>query len=242
MTGPAIVLVKGISGSGKSTRVYLFLSWLESIGEKFTPYTAVIDGKQKEIGIYCESFNLIAFGKFYEKGGVKRWQGLDSVTGKLGSANNLCALLRDISSQGINVLMEGSGMTASWRYRPHYLSQNLGFSNILHLRYCYEPDQLDVYQGRIELRSGKPNSGQAMWGKRHAFENDWQVAEKEAIDVNAAGGNVVILYHPYDSSIEDCGEHILDYFGFREYCENFREYCEKNKDYIEKNSFENLKK
>ena len=79
-------------------------------------------------------------------------------------------------------------------------------------------------------------------GKRHTFENDWQVAEKEAIDVNAAGGNVVILYHPYDSSIEDCGEHILDYFGFREYCENFREYCEKNKDYIEKNSFENLKK
>ena len=70
--GESIVLVKGISGSGKSTRVYLFLEFLESLGMKLHPYKfKTLDGKEKEVGVYSEDFNMVFVGKFYENGGIR---------------------------------------------------------------------------------------------------------------------------------------------------------------------------
>lgn len=61
--GESIVLVKGISGSGKSTRVYLFLEFLESLGMKLHPYKfKTLDGKEKEVGVYSEDFNMVSLG------------------------------------------------------------------------------------------------------------------------------------------------------------------------------------
>ena len=117
--GESIVLVKGISGSGKSTRVYLFLEFLESLGMKLRPYKfKTLDGKEKEVGVYSEDFNMVFVGKFYENGGIRRWQGYDSMTSRLCKAEGLSYFLKETSKAGHGVLIDGAGTTVSWRLRP----------------------------------------------------------------------------------------------------------------------------
>ena len=95
---PTIYLVKGISGSGKSTRVYLFLEYLESLGLELTPFKfKTLDGKEKEVGVYCEDLDLIFVGKWYENGGVRRWQGHDSMTGRLCHSEGLSYFLKSVA-------------------------------------------------------------------------------------------------------------------------------------------------
>ena len=60
-------MVKGTSGSGKSTRVYCFLDFLESIGMELKPYLFTnIQGEEKEVGLYSEELNMVFLGKFYQ--------------------------------------------------------------------------------------------------------------------------------------------------------------------------------
>ena len=114
-----LILVKGISGSGKSTRVYLFLEYLEHIGVSFEPFKFVnIEGKEREIGVYAKDLDMVFVGKFYENGGIRRWQGYDSVTGRLHKAEGLSYFLTEMSNAGHTVVIDGAGTTASWRLRP----------------------------------------------------------------------------------------------------------------------------
>ncbi len=54
-----ITVVKGISGSGKSTRVYLFLSYLRSLGLTLSDFNHVNhEGKKKVIGVFIEELNV----------------------------------------------------------------------------------------------------------------------------------------------------------------------------------------
>lgn len=240
--GESIVLVKGISGSGKSTRVYLFLEFLEALGMKLRPYKfKTLDGKEKEVGVYSEDFNMVFVGKFYENGGIRRWQGYDSMTSRLCKAEGLSYFLKETSKAGHGVLIDGAGTTVSWRLRPLDLCGESEFTNILHVRYDYRDDQWDEYCARIAYRSGEPPKGDCMWRKHRTFMHDFEKAQREGEEVNEAGGCVVLHDQPYDAPVWDLGVHIFNFFGLSELCEEFVAFC-KASDYIERNSFVEFQK
>jgi len=78
-----IVVVKGISGSGKSSRVFQIIKFLEHLGCEFEDFMYLNnESKNRNIGILCKDLNILFFGKKYGyENGVERWQGYDSVTG-----------------------------------------------------------------------------------------------------------------------------------------------------------------
>lgn len=238
MEGESIVLVKGISGSGKSTRVYLFLEFLESLGMELQPYMfTTLDGKEKQVGVYSPDFNMVFVGKFYDNGGIRRWQGYDSMTGRLCKAEGLSYFLEKEAEAGHGVLIDGAGTTVSWRLRPLDLCGTCGFTNILHVRYDYRDDQWDEYCARITYRSGEPPKGDCMWRKHRTFQHDFEKAVREGNEVIEAGGNVVLHDEPYDAPVWNLGVHILKFFELGDMCEDFKRFCEES-DYIKKNSFE----
>lgn len=240
MEGESIVLVKGISGSGKSTRVFLFLDFLKSLGMDFEPYMfKTLDGKIKQVGIYSEDFNMVFVGKYYEDGGISRWQGYDSMTTRLCKAEGLSYFLEKTSEAGHSVLIDGAGTTVSWRLRPLDLCGTCGFTNILHVRYDYRDDQWEEYCDRITYRSGKPPKGDCMWRKHNTFRQDFEKAVREGKEVIEAGGNVVLHDMPYDAPVWDLGIHILNFFGLNDLESDFKSYCE-NSDYIRKNSYQSI--
>lgn len=240
--GNSIVLVKGISGSGKSTRVYLFLEFLESLGMKLTPYKfTAFDGKEREVGVFSEEFNMVFVGKFYECGGVGRWQGYDSMTTRLCKSEGLSFFLKEMSKLGHGVLIDGAGITATWRLRPLSLCGDSEFTNILYVRYDYKEDQRGEYDNRLLYRSGVFSKGDCMWRKNSNFKHDCEKAVEEGKEVNEAGGNVVVHDQPFDSPEWDLGVHIFNFFELPEFCNDFIDYC-KRSDYIRKNSFESFGK
>jgi len=238
--GSAIVLVKGISGSGKSTRVYMFLEYLEHIGASFTPFKFVnIEGHEREVGIYCEEMNMVFVGKYYENGGIRRWQGYDSVTGRLHKAEGLVYFLTKMAEAGHTVVIDGAGTTASWRLRPLELAATNGILNILHIRYDYTDEQWEDYCNRIKYRSGTLPKSDAMWRKHGTFGSDYRKAVEEAKEVNELGACVEVYNRPYDTPVYDLGVSILKFFGMPELADDFVEYC-KQSDYLQRNSYESF--
>lgn len=231
-----LILVKGISGSGKSTRVYLFLEFLEHIGVSFEPFKFVnIEGKEREIGVYAKDLDMVFVGKFYENGGIRRWQGYDSVTGRLHKAEGLSYFLTEMSNAGHTVVIDGAGTTASWRLRPLELGATNGILNILHIRYDYTDEQWDEYCKRIVYRSGKEPKGDAMWRKHGTFESDYKKAVEEAKEVNDLGACVEVYNRPYNTPVYDLGASILKFIGLPELVDDFVTYC-KNSNYLQLNS------
>jgi hypothetical protein len=237
-----IILIKGVSGSGKSTRVYCFLDFLESIGMKLKPYQFVnILGQTQEIGLYSEELNMLFLGKFYDDNGVRRWQGLDAVTGRLHTAEGLSYFLKWAGQRKLNVVLEGAGTSVTWRLRPMEICAEYEFLNILYLVYTFKLEQYDDYVRRIEYRSGKAPKSDAMWRKRKGFESDYAQTVIEAKDLNSVGADIVIKYNLFDAVPWDLGTSIMQYFGLDELCDEFRQFVE-NGGYIEQNSFENISK
>lgn len=237
--GGEIILVKGASGSGKSTRGYYFLTYLESIGIVLKPFNFInILGQQHTIGVCAEEFGIVFIGKWYESGGVKRWQGYDAMTSRLHKTEGLLFLLQALVKRGLCPYIDGAGTTATWKLRPYYLCGELGITNILHIAYNYREDQYAEYKARIAYRSGKEAKGDAMWRKNKTFVHDMQKAEIEAKDVNDAGGNALVLDRPYDAPIWDLGERIFTFFGLADIVPDYKNFCLKNQGYLQQNSFE----
>lgn len=233
----AIVLVKGTSGSGKSTRVYCFLDFLESIGLELMPHRWVnSEGKEKEVGVFIPEFNLVVLGKFYENQGVRRWQGLDSVTSRFVNSAGLTDFLVDAGLKRMNVLVEGAGTSVSWRLRPMELVATCEFMNILYVRYDYTEEEHEEYYSRVVYRSGKPPKGDSMWRKRHGFGSDFAKSVEEAGLLNEAGANVILKDEAWNSPVWDLGCNIFEFFGIPEICGEFREYVNNN-DYINQNKY-----
>lgn len=238
--GNSIVVIKGISGSGKSTRVYYFLDFLEHIGGELKPFEFTnINGRKDTIGVYSEDFNMVFVGKFYYDGGVRRWQGYDAMTGRLGKSPGLSDFMLQMTQRGISVLIDGAGVTATHRLRPECLMAESEMMNILYVRYDYREDQRDEYRARITYRSGEPPKGDQMFRKNGNFLHDYEKAVKEAELVNQCGGNAVIVNQPYDAPVWDLGVRILEFFGCGELVSEYRKFAEAS-DYIKQNSYENF--
>jgi hypothetical protein len=107
-----IYCVKGISGSGKSTRVYLLLKFFRDIMEYEIEDFFILNtkGKLVSIGYLVKDLNLIFIGKEYQSGQFKRFQGIDSQTGVFGSNESISNFIKDCSDK-YSIILEGAGTT-----------------------------------------------------------------------------------------------------------------------------------
>lgn len=233
----SIICVKGVSGSGKSTRVFMFLKFIEEVlGYKLKDFKFLnFENKEKTVGILVEELNLVFIGKKYETNGVVRYQGYDVMTGYFGKSSYFSEFLK--SNNQFNFIVEGAGVTGTNRLRPLFLNKYCGFNNILIQYYNYDLDQKEQYQNRIFYRSGKlPNKG-TMWDKCSGFISDHRDSLKE---IGKLGEEVFSnsFYNSYQSPLYDFGLKALEFLGMDNQ-KDFIEFCQ-NSDYINVNSFKNF--
>jgi len=236
-----IICVKGISGSGKSTRVYLILKFLrEILGYKSEPFMFEREGKNKQCGIIIPKLNLIFLGKEYLSGDIGRFQGLDAVTSIFGSNAGISEFLKE-NSDKYSIFLEGAGTTQSNRFRPKFLFEDAGYRNIMMQYYNYGGDKNhEEYYKRIIYRSGKKPTRDTMWDKEQSYTKEVTFSNKEMFDL----GNKCFscVFHDYfDTPSWDLGVKFFGIFFDKDHSEDFKKFViELN--YTDINKFENFKK
>jgi hypothetical protein len=233
-----VTAVKGVSASGKSSRVYQLVKFLEHMGFEKTPYQYLnVEGKLKDIGIFYPEISLLFLGKEYKSGDVVRFQGYDVVTSAFTKSIYFSEFLKE--NKDLNVIVEGAGVTQTNRLRPLFLREELGIEKIYIQYYNFRNDQKDEYEQRLILRSGKIAEIGTMWDKCKSFnkEYDFSIEEREKLG-NCE--NIKVFWDDHETHISDFGLKYLMMSDLEELCEDFLNFVDEF-DYISKNKFENFK-
>lgn len=233
-----ISCVKGVSASGKSTRVYLLFDYLRSLGFRYRDFKFInFEGKEKTVGILFEEINLVFIGKLYKTGEVERYQGYDVMTGYFGKSSYFSDFLKE-NSDKFSFIVEGAGVTGTNRLRPLFLNKYCGFNNIFMQYYNYDLDDKQSYLNRIIYRSGKePNKG-TMWDKCSWFISDHRDSVKEFELVKDSIESSFCYYDLFSAPIYDFGCKIINELELGS-IDSFKDFC-ANKNYVELNSFKIL--
>jgi ABC-type dipeptide/oligopeptide/nickel transport system ATPase component len=237
-----ICCVKGVSGSGKSTRVFLLIKFLEHCGFVTEDFKFInFENKEKVVGILFPDLDIVFIGKKYITGSFERFQGYDVMTGYFGKSALFSDFLKENSSK-YHFVVEGAGVTGTNRLRPLFLHDFCGFENIMIQYYNYELDQKDEYQARIIYRSGKlPNKG-TMWDKCSGFISDHRDSLKEITGLKQVLGediNMYSFYNPYNTPEYDFGMKMLTFMNMEDFIPAFSNFCRKS-NYLIENSFNNF--
>lgn len=176
MTNNTLVLVKGCSGAGKSARVEYLIEQLSIMGG-----SQPLLYNNKQVGILFSSDELggtyAILGRKQQKNNC--WQGIDAVTKHFGSSDNITKFVVEFLSlnNDTTLIIEGAGTTASWRWRPEYLTSinkdNI-FSVCKTIYYQFSLDEYDSYSQRVFSRTGRYPLSQAMWKKNKGFLNEFR--------------------------------------------------------------------
>jgi len=231
-----VAVTKGISGSGKSSRVLQLLKYFEAIGLTLSEYKfTAIDGKTRPVGVLVEGINLLFVGKFYKSGDIERWQGYDTVTSCFKGAEYFSEFLKERSSS-MSFIIEGAGIVQTNRLRPTFLSE-IGFKDIFMQYYNYGDEGRDDYHARIVYRSGEPPKKNTMWEKNIGMIRDCVKSRDEASLLKKV--NFEIHDNLFDTPIEDYGVKFLKFTGNGKLVKDFKKFV-KEYDYINTNKFENF--
>jgi len=233
----SVFIVKGISASGKSSRVFQLYKYFESLGvPKHDFEYANSNNEKKTVGILFDAINVLFIGAVYKTGDIERWQGYDSKTSSFVNSQGFSDFIEQ-TLPNHSILIEGAGVTQSHRLRPRFLYDYCGCKSIFIQYYNYTQQQKDKYLERVMGRSGK-YPGETMWDKASAFEkeNFMSISEKEDIKDLA---NVYVDYQLYDAPIEHFGVEFFKFLGLNDFVPGFIEFVE-NLNYISTNKFENF--
>ncbi len=234
--------MKGVSGSGKSTRAFFLLKFLEQkCGFETVDFTFTnFENKEKSIGVLVKELDLVFLGKRYLTNGFERFQGYDVTTGYFGKSSYLSDYLRD-NKDNYNYIVEGAGVTATNRLRPLFLREYCGFTNIMMQYYNYGMDQKDKYLERLVYRSGKEPKIGTMWEKCDGFIADHKKSEDEikALRINEPELNMMAFYNLFDTPAYDFGMKMLAFLDMDEFVMPFLNYCQEST-YLTDNSFNNF--
>jgi len=228
--------VKGVSGSGKSTRILqLNLFFRNVLNYAFEDVLF----NNKKVGFLIKEINTIYLGRLYFTEGVERLQGFDAVTGAFGTSENASNFIKEKLTQ-YNVIVEGAGITNSFRNRPQFIWEYLQAKKIFIQYYNYNNYELEEYKNRIIYRSGKLPDKMTMWNKNRSFINDYNnsVAEKDEI-LKQQNIDIDLINDNFDSLLEDFGVKYLSKIEKSEYIEQYKKYCVEH-DYTKINNFQNF--
>jgi len=231
-----VFCVKGVSGSGKSSRVFQLFNFFKEIGLTISDFEFInFENKSKKIGYLIEELDIVFIGKVYSSGDIERWQGYDVVTGYFGKAEYFSEFLKENSSR-YSFVIEGAGITGTNRLRPLFLYNYCGFKNIFMQYYNYNQNQKHEYLKRIVGRSGKEPTKGTMWEKCLGFERESEMALSECGNVDC---KTFHSYNLFDTPIEDFGVKFFKFLGAEDYINDFIEFV-NDLDYVSKNKFENF--
>lgn len=238
-----IIVVKGTSGAGKSSRVFVFLKFLRDHLKLENEIIEISnkEGKMKPIGFHFpELNNLLILGKMFKSGDIERFQGYDNITSTFGSSAGFSKWLR-LNKDKYSVLVEGAGVTRTNRLRPLFLYNEVGFKKIFMQYYNFTQEQKPEYMKRIVGRSGK-EPGEQMWSKNIEFVREINHCFNEKFELKEQGkevNQITILDNPYNIEIDDLGLKLMLLFYPELDAEAFILFCLKE-NYISKNKFENF--
>jgi hypothetical protein len=230
----SIFIVKGISGSGKSSRVFMLLKYFEFLGLTLSDFKFTnVEGKERQIGILVEELSLLFIGKLYKSGDIERWQGYDAVTGVFCKAVHFSEFLQTNKNK-YSFIIDGAGITQTHRLRPKFLRGEIGFNDILIQYYIYDNKQ--QYLDRIIYSSGEPPKKDVMWEKNDGFMADccWSMEDSKSIKCTVYCNDVT-------PSIDDFGIKLLKHIkSDTELIDGFIEFVQEM-DYVNVNKFINWK-
>lgn len=226
-------VIKGISGSGKSSRVFQLIEFFRSRGETISPLINTQNYKRQRVGIVLEEQRLAIFGKLYKSGTMIRWQGLDAVTFGFNGSEGISKFLAD-QAKYYNFIVEGAGVMDSYRFRPKFLYEECNFEKIFMQCYNYTSEQKELYIERTLLRSGRPPKKDSMWGKRKAYE--LEEAKSIADQQEIGKDRIELSYDLSDLPIYDFGIKYLKFTGQRNLVRSFKEFV-KEFDYVNRNNY-----
>lgn len=233
--GNIVSVIKGVSASGKSSRVYQLLKFFKECGFKDSIFTYVnMEGKTKEVGILFEEIGTLFIGKEYYTGEVLRFQGYDVMTGYFLKSEYFSEFIKE-TCKNYDIIIEGAGTTQSNRLRPLFLRNELGVDKIFIQYYNYREDQKDEYDKRLILRSGKKADKDTMWDKCRSYNKEYEKSLDEAQQIG--GENVFIDYQLFDVPIDDYGIKFLIMKGLEDLVPEFIQFV-SDFDYINQNNFE----
>jgi len=230
------ICIKGVSASGKSTRVLQLIKFLREV--KNYNFEDIFY-ENKKIGFNIKEINTIYIGNFYCSGGIERLQGFDTKTGIFKTADNASMHFKDLL-KNYNVIIEGAGITSSYRYRPFFIFQYLEASNILLQYYNFLKNDVNDYYERIIYRSGKKPNKNTMWSKNIHFIKEYtdSLFEKEQIFKAGFQGKIEIYNNDYKEPIYDFGRKFFEFFDKKECAAEFIDWSIKN-DYSKVNAYIN---
>lgn len=198
-----LYFIFGCSATGKSTRVYHLIQFLDSRSEKWEPLIA----RGKVIGRHYVDRNLSIVGKEVVFKGIKKWQGLDIFTGVFGSNEVLFRWIYD-HTRTSSLIIEGAGTILSHRARPEVLEKELDPETSCQFL-IYEFPNFSDYQKRIADRSGYDISEDTpMWQKNRAMKGFGVKIIAEA-KLTPTPSRYHLEMNSYDSDVKGLGRTVL---------------------------------
>lgn len=192
-----IVIVKGCSGVGKSTRLSALVDKLELV-HQCEPLSV-----EKNWGFIVAN-NLIIGG--YNKQG--KFQGLDGVFRKIGSMVDFSKTIESWSHMGYNIIVEGSALSLTYRLRPQYLVRENVFESSLCSYFLY--NDKSEYEKRILDRTGKLPSKDAGWRHNQDFEREYVKYSNELLELDNVSLHT-LHYCKFDQPVEDFVDLAINY-------------------------------
>ena len=89
-----IAILKGTSGTGKSTKTYLLLKFLMACGMKFESIALDFECLEIPFGFLCKDLNVLFIGKEYTKNGNDAFMSLDYINSKLKHTEITCDAIK----------------------------------------------------------------------------------------------------------------------------------------------------
>lgn len=216
----SLCLLKGISGTGKGTRVALLQLFL--INE--TDYEVLSTQhpeKDKTIpyGIYFPQYNIRMLGKWARshKSKLWSWTSLDYFYSSFGREFTESTVR---NSTDANTIIEGYPMTGTKIYRPDGLHTHFGYDRQMINTFVY--NDFEELQQRVEGRSGKRIKG-TCWGGNKTFYNECD----RMLEASRANPNIfcVVLRSSYDEEVESFGVRYLTFLGLDSLINRFKEFA-----------------
>lgn len=161
-------LVLGPHGVGKSTRVGMFVEWLQTREE---PQEYPLNFGKEVGGWLFPQQNLVILGHPVVFQGVSRWKGADDTVTRAGSTEAFLDYVGSILEAGHHVLMEGCPLFTSSQFFPEGLHARFGKQHTLHYQYItYRANREEDYIARVNERNGRgPKEGGGGWGRQAQF-------------------------------------------------------------------------
>jgi hypothetical protein len=255
-------MLKGGSGVGKGTRVNQLLSFFISKGysyekvfskvvhyDKTFEIQTILD-KEIETGLYFKDLNMFFLGmyKVSNKSALTSWSSLDIYHSKMGAEGTSIFLKRLVSNYTNTLfIFEGYPLTFSFRYRPIYLNDEIGFKYIYIQYYVYGDNKQD-YLDRIYGRSGEYPKGDAAWNSNLSAVGEYNSLSKCVLAnskeeksrlanrgfktyeefLKSLPGYMIGLYK-FSDPITSCGSFVLNtLMKDKDLCKEFLDYSIKN--------------